>query len=105
MVAQEISVADAGEALAITLADGRRRSVAAETLWLECPSAKARRRRIDGRIREAPRGVKITDLTRVGAYGVNIGFSDGQNGGVFPWAMLVELSLRPQIDDFITPAQ
>jgi DUF971 family protein len=105
MVGQEILVVDAGGALAVTLADGRWRSVTAETLWLECPSAKARRRRIDARIREAPRGVKITHLAQVGAYGINIAFSDGQNGGVFPWPMLIELCLRPQVEDFISPAQ
>ena len=104
MITPEVSILDAGERIAVTLADGTRRSVAAATLWTECPSALGRRRRIDGMHLASPPDVKIAELAQVGAYGLHITFSADARGGVYPWPMLTELSLRPQVDDFITPA-
>lgn len=101
MIASNLSVIDAGESLGIALDDGRQRAIAVATLWAECPGALARRRRLDGR-NGAPRGLKITQLTDAG-YGIHIAFSSDAHGGVFPWAMLLDLVQRPQIDDFITP--
>jgi DUF971 family protein len=104
MVTPEVSVLDAGESIAVTLADGTRRSVAAATLWTECPSALGRRRRIDGTHLAIPRGLKITELAQVGAYGLHITFSADARAGVYPRRMLAELSQRPQVNDFITAA-
>lgn len=101
MAAPQISVIDDGRRLSVTLEDGSRRAVAVETLWSQCPGASARRRHIDGR-NAAPPDVRVTAATEVG-YGLHIAFSADTRGGVFPWPMLVELSTRPTIEDFITP--
>ncbi len=103
MAAPHVSVTDDGKCLAVTLDDGRRRAIGVETLWSQCPGAAARRRRIDGR-NGVPADIRVTAATELG-YGAHIAFSADAYGGVFPWAMLVELSLRPQVEDFITPAQ
>lgn len=101
MSAPQISVIDEGRRLSVTLENGYRRAVGVETLWSECPGASARRRRIDGSD-AVPANVRVTAVTEVG-YGVHIAFSADTRGGVFPWPMLVELSMRPTIEDFITP--
>jgi len=47
-----------------------------------------------------PPSLAIVTLTDVG-YGVHVAFSADAYGGIFPWPMLMDLSLRPQIEDFI----
>lgn len=101
MAAPQISVIDDGRRLSVTLENGRQRAVAVEMLWSECPGASARRRRIDGS-NAVPTNIRVTAVTEVG-YGLHIAFSADARGGVFPWPMLVELSTRPTIEDFITP--
>lgn len=100
----EIEVVNLGDRLDITLVDGRRRSLDAPTLWVECPSAGGRRRRIDGTHLDVPSGLRITEVTEAGVYGLHVAFSADVRGGVYPWPMLVDLCLRPQVADFITPA-
>lgn len=100
----EIDVVNLGDRLDVTLADGRRRSLDARTLWVECPSAAGRRRRIDGTHLNVPPSLRITEVTEAGVYGLQVAFSADVRGGVFPWPMLVELALRPQAADFIMPA-
>lgn len=95
----ELSLAAEGESIRIILADGTRRSLSVETLWCACPGARAKRRRIDG-INVPPPSLAIVTLTDVG-YGVHVAFSADAYGGIFPWPMLMDLSLRPQIEDFI----
>jgi DUF971 family protein len=104
MSKSEIAVLNYGDRLDVALAHGRRRSLDAGTLWIECPSAAGRRRRIDGTHTVVPPGLRITEVTEVGTYGLHVAFSADVRGGVFPWPMLIELSERPQIADFITPA-
>ena len=70
----------------------------------KCPSALGRRRRIDGTHLAVPPSLRVTELAQVGAYGLHITFSADARGGVYPWPMLTELSLRLQVDDFIAPA-
>jgi DUF971 family protein len=104
MSKSEIAVLNYGDRLDVALAHGRRRSLDAGTLWIECPSAAGRRRRIDGTHTVVPLGLRITEVTEVGTYGLHVAFSADVRGGVFPWPMLIELSERPQVADFITPA-
>jgi len=100
----EISVLNYGDHLDVALVGGQRRSIDARTLWVECPSAAGRRRRIDGTHALVPPGLRITEVTEVGTYGLHVAFSADVRGGVFPWPMLMELSGRLQVADFITPA-
>jgi DUF971 family protein len=99
-----IDVLNFGDRLDVTFADGRRRSLAAHMLWAQSPSAAGRRRRIDGTHDDVPRNLRITQLSEVGNYGLHIAFSADVRGGVFPWPMLIELTERPRVEDFITPA-
>jgi DUF971 family protein len=99
-----IEVLNYGDRLEVALANGRRRSLHANTLWIESPSAAGRRRRIDGTHTMVPQGLRITEVTEVGAYGLHVAFSADVRGGVFPWPMLIELSERLQVADFIAPA-
>jgi DUF971 family protein len=100
----EIAVLNYGDHLDVALTGRQRRSLDVSTLWTECPSAAGRRRRIDGTHTIVPPGLRITEVTEVGTYGLHVAFSADVRGGVFPWPMLIELSERPQVDDFITPA-
>ena len=101
MAKPELSLAAGGESVSVTLANGRRRLLPAETLWCACPGARAKRRRIDG-INTPPADLAVTALTDVG-YGVHVAFSADAFGGIFPWPMIIDLSLRPQLEDFIAP--
>ncbi|HWK39761.1 MAG TPA: hypothetical protein VNR88_12650 [Hyphomicrobium sp.] len=100
MAKPELSLAAGGESVSVTLANGRR-LLSAEMLWCVCPGARAKRRRIDG-INTPPSGLAVTALTDVG-YGVHVAFSADAFGGIFPWPMIIDLSLRPQLEDFIAP--
>ncbi len=99
MTKPTIHLTPGGRAATISLADGRKRTIAAETLWDACPGAKAKRRRLDGAAPH-PAGLAVTGLADVG-YGLHVAFSHDAHGGVFPWPMLLELCMRPQMADFI----
>jgi DUF971 family protein len=101
MSVADVEVAIGGSALVIKQADGRHRSLSAALLWSECPSAQGRVRRARGQS-TAPAGIAITDVRDVGAYGINIIFSDGHDRGIYPWSYLATLAERPQLEDFLT---
>ncbi len=100
MGVDDLVVASDGCALLITFGDGRRRSLSADLLWRECPSAQGRVRRAQGHNR-SPRDLKITAAREIGTYGVNIAFSDGHDRGIYPWSYLEALAARPQLEDFL----
>jgi DUF971 family protein len=79
-------------------------NVPAVVLWRHGTSARARRRRLTDPLALPPSDLHILHAVPVGHYGLNIAFSDGDRGGVFPWALIGELALRPTVDDFIHPA-
>lgn len=99
-VLRSVRPRDAGDALELTLDDGRTFSLSAELLWRECPSALGKVRRMKG-IASPPEGVRIVAVDEIGLYAVNIAFSDGHNRGIYPWSYLMMLARRPKIDDFI----
>jgi DUF971 family protein len=101
MPASQVTVSFSGDELIVTVEDGTARAIDVGTLWAECRSAAARRRRIEGTHLPAPRNLKITETSVVGHYGLHIVFSSDPLGGVFPWPMLIALSRRPQMHDFI----
>lgn len=94
-------IADEGRMLHIHTREGEVRSLAAELLWRQCPSAAGRRRRIDGTDGLVPANLSITAVTPVGRYGVNIAFSDGHDRGIYPWGYLSALQKRLDPADFI----
>lgn len=99
----DVELADGGRTLALLLDDGRRRSIDAALLWVECPSAAGRVRRLRGRPTAAP-DLSIVALAEIGRYGVNIAFSDGHDRGIYPWSYLAALAERPQLEDFLAEA-
>lgn len=101
MQPQNLETSDAGRALLVCWADGRRDRIDAQVLWSECPSAKGRRRRLDGLHLGTAASLTIVKLEPVGHYGINIAFSDGHDRGIYPWDLLAQLTQRPTPDDFI----
>jgi DUF971 family protein len=98
----QIIAVDSGAALEVSWPGGRTERLEADLLWRECPSAAGKRRRMDGRNVPAP-GIAITKLQPIGGYGVNIGFSDGHDRGIYTWAFLADLAARPGLEDFLLP--
>ncbi|MBX2806391.1 MAG: DUF971 domain-containing protein [Hyphomicrobiales bacterium] len=80
-------------ALMIAWPGGERDEIGAALLRRECPSARARRARIEESDVVGP-DVRISYVNPVGLYAVNIGFSDGEYGGVYPWTYLAQLAAR-----------
>jgi DUF971 family protein len=104
MRAPDLEVVDGGRVLRVAWTGGSESRISADVLWAECPSALARRRRLDGRHIAPTAGVAIRQVARIGNYAVNIAFSDGHDRGIYPWTLLAELGRRPTPDDFIAPA-
>ena len=96
-----VEIADEGRALVVLWNEGRRRSLSAEFLWAQCPSAAGRVRRLRGGHRSPPAALAIVRAAVIGTYGVNIAFSDGHNRGIYPWSYLAELAEAPQLEDFL----
>ncbi|KGB81128.1 MAG: gamma-butyrobetaine hydroxylase-like domain-containing protein [Pseudomonadota bacterium] len=91
---EEVAAADDGGALILRWSDGRQTRLSAATLRRAARDAASRREVIDSHeIRIAP-DLTITRLQQVGAAGLNIGFSDGHDRAIYPFAYLRELS-RP----------
>jgi DUF971 family protein len=101
MSVASVEIAEGGRELVVVWADGRRRELAANLLWAECPSAAGRVRRIRGLDKQPPDRLIITSAQEIGTYGVNIAFSDGHNRGIYPWSYLATLAARPQLQDFL----
>lgn len=56
-----------------------------------CPCSACRAARLQGRIDSAPAQVRLV-LIEAQGYGVQLGFSDGHDRGIYPWAYLRELA-------------
>jgi DUF971 family protein len=77
-------------ALSLTLEDGSRQSLSAETLRTFCKCAHCTRARFDGRFPDRFPGIAIVGLADLG-YGFNIAFSDGHDRGIYPRSYLLNL--------------
>ncbi|UFH51089.1 DUF971 domain-containing protein [Pseudomonas sp. KNUC1026] len=56
-----------------------------------CPCSTCRAARLRGRIDSAPAQVQLV-LIEAQGYGVQLGFSDGHERGIYPWVYLRELA-------------
>ncbi|NPU15465.1 DUF971 domain-containing protein [Bradyrhizobium sp. 83002] len=65
--------------------------ISAERLRLSCMCAHCKRARFDGRFPAQFPGIAIVAVGDLG-YGLNIGFSDGHNRGIYPTSYLRELA-------------
>ncbi|HEY0329402.1 MAG TPA: gamma-butyrobetaine hydroxylase-like domain-containing protein [Rhodopseudomonas sp.] len=87
-----IAVSERLDRLELTMAQGERLALPAPRLRANCKCAHCLRARIDGVFPATFDGIAITSVTPVGAYAVNIGFSDGHARGIYPWAYLLQLT-------------
>jgi prepilin-type processing-associated H-X9-DG protein len=82
------TVAEGGAAL---LLGGTAQSLAAARLRAACRCAHCVRARLDGLFPQSVGAIAIVQVSAIGHYGVNIGFSDGHARGIYPWAYLSQL--------------
>jgi DUF971 family protein len=106
MVPDRLIICDDASVLRIFWRDGHQDEITAAFLRQESRSAGSRRARIDNRARLSGK-VTIEAIDPVGAYAVNIAFSDGEHRGIYPWSYLAELAARekrerrPTASDFM----
>ena len=87
-----LSASDDSRFLNVHWDTGECSTMSAEALRREAQDAWSRRERIDhGEVTVAP-GLRITGLHAVGAYGVNVHFSDGHDKAIYPFPYLRALS-------------
>lgn len=93
MTPQRLEIRDNGRILRVFWPNGTVDELGAAFLRSECRSAGARREQIDhGPI--STTDIRIIAVHPIGAYAVNIVFSDGQDRGIYPWPFLAELAER-----------
>jgi DUF971 family protein len=101
---REAVIVEEGKCLRLVLPSGEVLTVEAGLLWSHCPSALRRRQRLDDRVPPVPLGLRVSQITGMGNYALNIGFSDGHDRGVYPWSLLEQLARKPKLADFLIPA-
>ena len=89
-----LTASDDAQYLTVAWEDGGTSTLSAAELRRQARDAWSIRQRMDhGEIAVAP-GLRITALHAVGAYGVNVHFSDGHDRAIYPFQFLRELSER-----------
>ena len=89
-----LDASDDAQHLTVTWEDGATSTLSASVLRREAQDAWTKRERIDhGAVQVAP-GLRITGLHAVGAYAVNVHFSDGHDKAIYPFVYLRDLSDR-----------
>ena len=71
--------------------DGRMAALTHARLRAACPCSECRAQRGAGATVEADDGVRLAAIEPVGAYALNLVFSDGHRRGIYPYEMLVTL--------------
>jgi len=92
MVPDSVSVAHDKRSFRLCWPNGGETHLRAQTVRANCRSASAVRERIDGNIAKDFTDVTISAIAPIGAYGLNIRFSDGHDRGIYPWGFLEDLS-------------
>jgi DUF971 family protein len=64
----------------------------ADDLRAACRCAWCTKAKVQGAFPVALSGISIQQIKPIGAYAVNLGFSDGHDRGVFPWSYLRQLA-------------
>jgi DUF971 family protein len=77
--------------LALHWPDGRTATFTHAQLRAACPCSECRARRRAGEAVEADAQVRLAAIEPVGAYAINLAFTDGHRRGIFPFQMLAEL--------------
>lgn len=93
-----LRVPQARDTLLVQWDDGTEDRLGADFLRRRCPSAGAKRARLEnGDIAAAP-GLTISAIDPVGQYAVNIAFSDGHGRGIFPFSFLHALADEARLE-------
>jgi DUF971 family protein len=77
--------------LALRWPDGRMAALTHARLRAACPCSECRAQRRAGIDVEADDGVRLAAIEPVGAYALNLAFSDGHRRGIYPYEMLADL--------------
>ncbi|MGD9867713.1 MAG: DUF971 domain-containing protein [Hyphomicrobiales bacterium] len=101
---RELRLARDRKSLTVAWEDGSRSILPACVLRRHGRSADAVRARLDGRAGEIAADLSITAVEPVGAYAVNIAFSDGYRRGIYPWAYLARMAATLEQERPETPS-
>ena len=71
--------------------DGGMAALTHARLRAACPCSECRAQRRAGLTVDADEAVRLTAIEPVGAYALNLAFSDGHRRGIYPYEMLVTL--------------
>lgn len=77
--------------------DGMRSTLDAPALRAACRCATCESLLRAGNPTAPAAGIALTLLQPVGEFGLQLGFSDGHDRGIYPWAYLHELSSTPSL--------
>jgi DUF971 family protein len=77
--------------LALRWADGRTAALTHAQLRAACPCSACRAQRRAGLTVDADDAVRLAAIEPVGAYALNLAFSDGHRRGIYPYEMLAAL--------------
>ena len=78
--------------LALRWPDGREARITHARLRAVCPCSACRAQRRAGIDVEADDAVRLAAIEPVGAYALNLTFSDGHRRGIYPYEMLIALN-------------
>jgi DUF971 family protein len=92
MTPTELRVIAEGRALLVGWEDGGWSRCDALRLREGSHAAIAIRASIDGTTARRSEEIRVTGLTLVGLYGVQLTFSDGHDRGIYPWTLLRNLA-------------
>jgi DUF971 family protein len=85
-------------ALDILWSDGKRQRFTHAFLRGRCQCTECKSLQLRGNTGTVPLQLRITEIRPVGAYGVQLVFSDGHDRGVYPWTYLRELTQRHDLE-------
>jgi DUF971 family protein len=78
--------------LALRWPDGSAATLTHARLRAACPCSECRAQRRAGLTVEADDAVRLAAIEPVGAYALNLAFSDGHRRGIYPYDMLATLA-------------
>lgn len=97
----DIVLHEASGQLEVLWNDGLHCTLDAPTLRAACRCAACESLRRAGNPAAPAAGIALTLLQPAGEFGLQLGFSDGHDRGIYPWAYLHELSSNTSLQ--ITP--
>jgi DUF971 family protein len=91
---QELKLRNDRRMLSVTWDDGRTDELSAALLRRSSRAASAVRAAIDDAPTSVAEDIRLTDIQPIGAYAVQLSFSDGHDRGIYPWVYLRDLAAR-----------